>query len=73
MRLHKTGTFDFELEKIPISEIEEIYVLTNDISIITFNNGKPPMRTGNPDHYTEQDFDVLPPEQKKLLSELECK
>lgn len=50
-----------------IQDIEEIFVTSKDVTIVTFNNGRPPFRAGNPINFTNFDFELIPEHQRKLL------
>lgn len=56
---------DFEIEEIPVEEVDEIYLTPYGNTIVTLKNGKPPIRAGKPNTFTDAELELLPQQHKE--------
>jgi len=56
---------DFEIEEIPVADVDEIYLTPAGNTIVTLKNGKPPVRAGNPNNFSDAELELLPQQHKE--------
>jgi len=74
IRLQKGGVMhEYDIELIPVNEVESIFEIPGGNTIVTRKNGKAPIRAGYPSTFTEAELDLLPDIHKTLAKEEELK
>jgi TATA-binding protein-associated factor Taf7 len=71
IRMQKGGG-DYDIELIPVEEVDEIYETPTGNTIVTMKNGKPPIRAGHPKTFTDQELDLLPDVHRQAAKEEEA-